>query len=130
MIGLDTNVLVRYLTQDDAAQAGIANEMIEKELSPQNPGVVTLVCLVEVVWVLESCYDQDKAAIEAVLQGLLTTRQLLVENSEVAWQALKKFSQGSADFSDALIMASAEHLGCNAVMTFDKGARSVGMTLL
>lgn len=130
MIGLDTNVLVRYLTQDDAAQAGIVNEMIEKTLSPQSPGVVTLVCLVEVVWVLESCYDQDKAAIETVLQGLLTTRQLLVENSEVVWQALKKFSQGTADFSDALIMASAENLGCKAVMTFDKRARSVGMTLL
>jgi predicted nucleic-acid-binding protein len=130
MIGLDTNVLIRYLTQDHEAQARKATLLIEMELSQESPGVITLVCLAEVVWVLESCYHQEKSAVEGVLRGLLSARQLVVEQAAVAWRALMKFSHGAADFSDSLIMASAEHHGCIRVMTFDRKARSIGMSLL
>ncbi len=130
MIGLDTNVLIRYLTQDHEAQARKATLLIEKELSQESPGVISLVCLAEVVWVLESCYQQEKSAVESVLRGLLSARQLVVEQAGVAWRALMKFSHGAADFSDSLIMASAEHHGCSRVMTFDRKARSIGMSLL
>lgn len=130
MIGLDTNVLVRYLTQDEPKQAAVANKLIEKKLSPQDPGVITLVTLIELVWVLESCYDQSKSAIDSIIHELLTTRQLLVENPEAVYHALNKFAEGTADFSDALIVAVAEQIGCQSVVSFDKRAQTVGMTLI
>ena len=104
MIGLDTNVLVRYLTQDDAAQSALANQVIEEQLTPRNPGFISSIVLVEVVWVLETCYDQTQSAIEAIVNGLLTTRQLVVDEADLVYLALKRFSGGNADFSDALIL--------------------------
>jgi predicted nucleic-acid-binding protein len=104
MIGLDTNVLVRYLTQDDAAQSALANQVIEEQLTQRNPGFISSIVLVEVVWVLETCYDQTQSAIEAIVNGLLTTRQLVVDEADLVYLALKRFSGGNADFSDALIL--------------------------
>lgn len=130
MIGLDTNVLVRYLTQDDKKQSGKANALIENELTAQIPGYVTLVTLVEVVWVLESCYDQSKESILDVLHALLTTRQLVVEKADNVYMAMKRFSSGNADFSDVLITILSEQEGCSRVVTFDKRAVNVGMELL
>ena len=74
MIGLDTNVLVRYLTQDDKAQAAAATRFIEKTLTPETPGFISLVALVEVVWVLETCYHCTRQDIAAIIERLL--RQL------------------------------------------------------
>ena len=126
MIGLDTNILVRYLTQDDPEQAKRANRIIDR-LTPENPGFVPLVALVELVWVLESCYHQDKQQILAILRELLSTRQLRVETADIAWVAMKRFEAGKADFSDALIAVSAEFHGCETTLTFDKNALSIGM---
>ena len=130
MTGLDTNVVVRYLTQDDAAQASRVNTLFETVLTSHTPGVITLVTLVEVVWVLESCYAQPRTAIAEVIQALLSTRNLLVENASAAFLALRAFSEGSGDFSDALIVVTARQLGCDSVVSFDKKAQSVGMTML
>jgi len=130
VIGLDTNIIIRYLTQDDPEQARAVNALFETILTPQTPGLITLITLVEVVWVLESCYEQPKAAIEAVIHGLLTTRKLQVENAAAVYLALESFSHGTADFSDALIVASARQMGCESIVTFDRKAQSVGMTLL
>jgi len=130
LIGLDTNVLVRYLTQDDKKQSAKANALIENELTAQIPGYVALVTLVEVVWVLESCYDQPKESLLDVLHALLTTRQLVVEKADNVYMAMKRFSKGNADFSDALITILSEQEGCSRVVTFDKRAVNVGMELL
>ena len=130
MIGLDTNVLVRYLTQDDKAQASRSNKLIESKLSVQTPGYVTLVTLVEVVWVLESCYEQTKSDVLNVIQSLLTTKQLIVESSDVVYLAKKRYEDGNADFSDALIAAVCKSNGCSRVVTFDKKAVNVGMELM
>ena len=130
MIGLDTNVIVRYLTQDDPVQARKASRLIETKLSAAEPGFVTLITLVEIVWVLESCYDQDKQQMLNILQTLLTTRQLLIERSDVAYLAMKRCATVTGDFSDALIAVISEHAGCAKVVTFDKKASSVGMELL
>ena len=130
MIGLDTNVLVRYLTQDDKKQSAKANALIENELTAQIPGYVALVTLVEVVWVLESCYDQPKESLLDVLHALLTTRQLVVEKADNVYMAMKRLSKGNADFSDALITILSEQEGCSRVVTFDKRAVNVGMELL
>jgi len=130
MIGLDTNVIIRYLTQDDKAQSNKANKLIENTLTEAQPGFISLICLVEVVWVLESCYEQSKQNILNVVQALLTSRQLLIENAEATYLALKRFSAGKGDFSDALIAVISEQRGCESIKTFDKKATSLGMTLL
>jgi predicted nucleic-acid-binding protein len=130
MIGLDTNVLVRYLTQDDAAQSALANQVIEEQLTPRNPGFISSIVLVEVVWVLEACYDQTQSAIEAIVNGFLTTRQLMVDEADLVYLALKRFSGGNVDFSDALIAVISENRGCSSILTFDKKARSVGMVYI
>lgn len=130
MIGLDTNVVVRYLTQDDQAQAEKVNTLFEKKLSLASPGFVSLITLVEVVWVLEACYEQSKTDIEAIVHDLLTTKQIIVESSDLVYLALKRFSAGKGDFSDALIAVVCESNGCEQTVSFDKKAMSVGMQLL
>lgn len=130
MIGLDTNVLVRYLTQDDKKQAAKANKLIDHELSSSEPGFITLISLVEVVWVLQSCYAQPKDKIIEVLHSLLTTKQLLVEGADMAYTAVKRYVAGKADFSDALIAVISENRGCGSIVTFDRKGKSVGMKVL
>jgi len=130
MTGLDTNVLVRYITQDNARQAAKANKLIEESLSVKKPGYVTLITLVEIVWVLESCYEQPKKTILDVIYSLLTTKQLVIERADSVYLAMKRYRTGKADFSDAVISIIAENDGCDSIVTFDKKAVSVGMVLL
>lgn len=127
MIGLDTNVLVRYLAQDDKAQSTRATALIELECSSESPGFVTQVVLVEVVWVSESIYAATRKEVAEIVRKILNIRQLAVQDAEIAWQALRLFETGRADFSDCLIARTAAAAGCDKTMTFDKKA---GMTLL
>jgi len=129
MIGLDTNIIIRYLTQDDVKQSKLVRKFFEKELADQQ-GFVTLVTLVEVVWILESCYEQPKSVIIHTLESLLSTTQFAFENSEIIHIAINRFRKGNADFNDAIIAVITEKAGCEKVITFDKKSRSVGMTLL
>ena len=118
------------LTQDDPAQARKATAFIDNELSPTEPGFISLISLVEIAWVMESCYNQSKTEMLAIIHALLTTKQLIVGNADLAYLALKRCSASNGDFSDALIVAIAESNGCNKIVTFDKKAKAVGMTLL
>jgi predicted nucleic-acid-binding protein len=127
MIGLDTNVVIRYLTQDDSKQSAIANRLIESELSDKCLGFITHIVLVEVIWVLESCYDQKKEALVSVIESLLTTKQIIIDRAEVVHLALKRYRAGNADFSDALILAVCDASGCERTATFDKKAATIGM---
>lgn len=127
MIGLDTNVLVRYIAQDDKLQSARATALIEKECSAATPGFVGLVVLAEVVWVSESRYGASREEVRQIVRRILSTRQLMVQDSEVAWQALRTFEAGKADFADCLIECSARAAGCERTATFD---RKSGMTLL
>lgn len=130
MIGLDTNVLVRYVAQDDPKQSAKATRLIES-LTPASPGFVALVSVVELVWVLQSCYDSAKSEIVVVLETLLRTRELTVENSDIVWQALRSYSQANADFADCLIERSAHAAGCEHIVTFDsKAAKTARMQRL
>ncbi len=122
MIGLDTNVIVRYVTQDDARQAAAASKLFERVLTTARPGFVGLITLCELVWVLADCYDADKARIAAVVEGLLGSRQLMVEEAEVVWQALRAWEKSPADFSDVLLGQVLLARGCEKVVTFDKAA--------
>ncbi|WP_095094126.1 PIN domain-containing protein [Pseudomonas sp. Irchel 3A5] len=127
MIGLDTNVLVRYVAQDDARQSATASKLIES-LTVSEPGFIALVSIVELVWVLQSSYKSSKSEIVLVLETLLRTRELTVENAETVWQALRRFTDSNADFADCLIERSAHAAGCDHVATFDsKAAKTAGM---
>jgi len=130
MIGLDTNVLVRYVAQDDPKQSAIASELIES-LTASSPGFIALVSVVELVWVLQSNYQSSKSEIIVVLETLLRTRELTLENAETVWQALRRFSDSNADFADCLIERSANAAGCDHTVTFDsKAAKTIGMQRL
>ncbi|MEW5715629.1 type II toxin-antitoxin system VapC family toxin [Pseudomonas sp. SB113] len=130
MIGLDTNVLVRYVTQDDPVQSPKASELIES-LTTLSPGFVSLVSVVELVWVLQSCYQSAKNDIVVVLETLLRTRELTIEHAEVIWQALRRFTANNADFADCLIERCAHAAGCEYTATFDlSAAKAAGMERL
>lgn len=131
MIGLDTNVLVRYVTQDDSRQSPIATRVFERELSPDNPGFVGLITLCELVWVLEDCYAASRDHLRQVIEGLLTSRQISVEASDLVWRVLRTFAASKADFSDALIGEIASANGAATTLTFDKAASGLpGFKLL
>lgn len=130
MIGLDTNVLVRYVTQDDPVQSAKASELIES-LTTASPGFVSMVSIVELVWVLQSCYQSAKNDVVTVLETLLRTRELTVEHGEIIWQALRKFVANKADFADCLIERCAHAAGCKYTATFDLNAiKTTGMKRL
>ena len=130
MIGIDTNVLVRYIAQDDAAQSRRATSFIEKECNEAAPGFVGLVVLVEVVWVSESSYGAAREDVADIVRRILSIKQLVVQDAETAWKALRLFESGKTDFADCLVERSAMAAGCKSVVTFDKQAAKTGMTLL
>ena len=130
MIGLDTNVLVRYIMQDDALQAELATALIES-LTVDEPGFVPLVALIELVWVLSSAFDLVRSQVVQALETLLLTKEIQVENAEVVWRALRLYRASAADFADCLIERSAAASGCSRTMTFDRGAvKHCAMTLV
>jgi predicted nucleic-acid-binding protein len=130
MIGIDTNVLVRYIAQDDATQSARATRLIEKECSAATPGFVGLVVLVEIVWVSESSYGATRDEVAEIVRRLLSIKQLVVQDSEIVWKTLRSFESAKADFADCLIEAVAVAAGCDRTMTFDKQASKAGMVLL
>jgi len=126
--GLDTNVLVRYVMQDDPRQSPRATRLIEA-LTPDEPGFVPVVALVELVWVLSGSYALSRAQIATVLDTLLRSKELVVDRAEFVTQALHRFTGTGADFSDALIERIAAAAGCSTTVTFDAGAlKSAAMT--
>jgi predicted nucleic-acid-binding protein len=131
VIGLDTNVVVRYLTQDDPKQSAAASRLMEKALSAAEPGYISIIVLVEIVWVLVSCYSMNRSQIAAIIEKLLTTEQLRVESAELVWRAMRRYAESKADFSDALIAECSQAAGCQKSVTFDRAAASItGMELL
>ena len=128
MTGLDTNVLVRYIAQDDKAQSARATALIEKACSVAAPGYVGLVVLVEIVWVSESSYGATRKDVAEIVRRILSIRQLVVQDAEIAWKALRLFETSRADFAYCLIERTAFTAGCEKTVTFDKKAEM--MTLL
>lgn len=130
MIGLDTNVLVRYIMQDDPQQSPKANRLIES-LSADQPGYIPMVSVVELYWVLTSCYGLTRPQVEQALDLILRSKQLVVERADQVMRALRVFGQGQADLADCLIERAASGAGCTDTMTFDVGAsKHAGMKLL
>ena len=130
MTGLDTNVLVRYVMQDDPRQSPRATRLIEA-LSADAPGFVPVVALVELVWVLSGSYGLDRKQIATVLDTLLRSKELVIDRAEPVTQALHRYSSAGADFADALIERIAAAAGCTTTMSFDAGAvKSAAMSLV
>ena len=130
MIGLDTNVLVRYIMQDDAVQAAKATALVET-LDADRPGFVAVVSIVELYWVLTSCYGLTGSQVMQALEILLRTKEIVVDQAEPVLRALRACAGGKADFADCLIERTAAAAGCTRTMTFDtKAARHAGMALL
>jgi predicted nucleic-acid-binding protein len=130
VIGLDTNVLVRYVMQDDPRQSPRATRLVES-LSADEPGFVPLVVVVELVWVLSASYGLARAQVLAVLEALLRAKELVIDRAALVSQAVTRCATGPADFADALIERLAAAQGCSATMTFDTGAaKAAGMTLV
>lgn len=131
MIGLDTNVLVRYLAQDDAKQAELANRLIDKELSTIKPGFISLVVLAELCWVLKRLYGASGAELVDTVNDLLGMPQFHVERRAVVQGAIERAKSARTGFGDALIAEMAAADGCSHTLTFDKtAARTAGMKLL
>ena len=120
MIGLDTNVLVRYLAQDDAIQARQATQIIERQLTEERPGFISLVTMVETVWVLDRVYGLSNQEIAAAVERILQADTLLVQNEQEAFTAMIALKTGAGSFSDALIGALGEWAGCTVTLTFDR----------
>jgi predicted nucleic-acid-binding protein len=130
MMGLDTNVLVRYVMQDDPKQSPKASRLVES-LTPDEPGFVSVVSVVELVWVLSSCYGLTRPQLAQALDTLLRTKEMIVDRADHVARALRIFKSGSADFADCLIERGASSAGCDRTMTFDIGAaKTAGMTLI
>jgi predicted nucleic-acid-binding protein len=122
---------MRYLVQDDAKQAKAAAALFEQTLSADAPGFVSHIVLCEIVWVLEDCYSQSRAQVAAILQRLLTSKQIVVQEPNVAWKALRNVQARGADLSDALIGLIGAGAGCEHTVTFDKAAAKLdGFALL
>lgn len=132
MIGLDTNVLVRFLTQDDPKQSHKANGLFEEAEIRGVDLWVSLVTLCELVWVLESCYKVSRAELTELLTKLFQVKQIRLENSTAAEAALAQYkSSMRADFSDCLIGLHNISRRCTHTVTFDKqAARLKGFSAL
>lgn len=130
MIALDTNVLVRYLAQDDARQSALATRLIEKTLTPSNRGFVSLVALLETVWVMESAYSADRDSIGEILGDLLDIAVLEIQDASSVRDAVARFRKANVDLHDCLIQSLAAQRGAKTV-TFDANAsKRLGMELL
>jgi predicted nucleic-acid-binding protein len=127
VIGLDTNVLVRYLVQDDKAQARAASKVMES-LSPSEPGWISLIVLAELVWSLKKTYRLAKDRIVSVVESLLASRDIRLEASEKVQYALLLHRNRRAEFADCLLSVCARDAACLKVVTFDRvAARDLGM---
>jgi predicted nucleic-acid-binding protein len=130
MIGLDTNILVRYLTQDDRLQSAKANAIIERRLTEETPGFVSIVVMVETVWVLDRAYGLSAQKIAAAVERVLQTDVLVIENEQEVFTAMIALKEGQGSFADSVIAELGLKAGCSCTLTFDhKAARLRGFEL-
>ncbi len=122
MVGLDTNVLLRYLVQDDPAQSPRATEIIERRLTRRDPGFVSLVSILEIVWVLGTLYKRSRSEIADHVEMILAADTLEVQNEQEIYQAVVALRNATGTFEDALIGALGAWRGCSATLTFDQNA--------
>lgn len=130
MIGLDTSILIRYFVKDDPQQSPIVSKLIGA-LSSAEPGWLSVVVLVELLWTLKYSYRFSRAGLAGAVGHLLSSQDIVLEQYDLVRDALSMFRKSDADFADCLIAVSARAAGCSKTVTFDKvAARDTGMELL
>ena len=122
MLGIDTNVLVRFLVRDDEAQFEKARKLIKREIAAGRRVFVNQLVLMETEWVLRSRYELPKDQIIEVISGLLDASDLQLEDEATIEEALFIWKEANADFADCLIGAKNRRLGCRATASFDTKA--------
>lgn len=125
MIGLDTNILVRYLAQDDPVQSLHATRIIERRLTGDQPGFISLVTMAETVWVLEKVYGMSDREIAGAIERMLQADTFLVQNEQEVFTAAMVLKTSAGSFSDGLIAALGQWAGCSSTLTFDKKATRI-----
>ncbi len=130
MIGIDTNILVRYFAQDDPVQSPQATQIIERRLTEDRPGFISLVTIAEMVWVLDRAYGMSDQEIAGTIERMLQADTLLVQNEQEVFTAVTTLKTSAGSFSDALIAALGTWAGCSSTLTFDrKATRLTGFEL-
>lgn len=127
MRGLDTNVLVRYLTQDDPSQSKRANALIEKCVDRGERLYIGAIVMCELVWVLETAYRFEKTSVLLAVERILETTPLIVEDRDLIYDTLEAFRSGSGDFSDYIIGIRNRAAGCQDTVTFDRSLKESEM---
>lgn len=130
MIGVDTNVLVRYLAQDDPAQARRVDAFLASALSEGDRLHIDDIVLCETVWVLRAAYRFGKSTITEALDKVLSTTSFSFENRELLRAALHDYREGDGDFSDYVIGRRNVRAGCEHTATFDRSLRNDSAFLL
>jgi len=127
MLGIDTNVLIRYLVRDDEAQFEKARKLIKREVTAGRRVFVNQLVLMETEWVLRSRYAVPKNQIIEAISGLLNATDVQFEDEPAIEEALFIWKDSIVDFADCLIGAKNRRMGCRATATFDaKAARLPG----
>ena len=130
MIALDTNILVRYLVNDDARQAKAARGLLAK-FTPERPGFVCREVAVELAWVLDRAYGFSRHRIAMVFEELVATEELRIETADDVIRAADAYRRGGAELSDRMIAAAARRSGADVLYTFDRRAAQLhGAVLL
>lgn len=130
MIGLDTNIVVRYFAQDDPIQSPKATEIVEGRLTQEEPGFISLVTMVEIVWVLDRIYGLSGRQIASAIEQMLQADTFFLQNEQEVFTAMVALKTGQASFANALIAALGAWFGCVSTLTFDrKAARLKGFVL-
>ncbi len=119
MIGLDTNVVLRYLLQDDPAQSKTANRLMAR-LTSEDPGFISIATVLEIVWVLRSLFKLTPKEIAAQVEQLLAADAFILQNEQQIFEAAYALKRGSGEFEDALIGALNIWAGCSETITFDR----------
>lgn len=122
MKGIDTNILVRYIIQDDQKQSALATHLLEKNCTIDEPAYINKIVLCELVWVLETAYGYARQDIAKVIEKILMIRQFQIDDPEIAWQSLRGYANEGADFADNYIGYINYSKGCSKTFTFDKKA--------
>jgi predicted nucleic-acid-binding protein len=120
LTGLDTNVLVRYLTQDHPRQSRRANAVVAEAVSGGERLFVSTVALCELVWVLRGAYAFDRRTIAMALERILATAQLEIDQKDVVREGLEDYRSGGGDFADYVIGRRGREAGCEKTATFDR----------
>ena len=122
MIGLDTNILVRLITDDDPERAAAAQRLIETECGPERPGFINMVVLCELAWTLDRRYSFGRGAIADTIEALIRVPSLRVQRDDLIWKAAKTYRDARCDFADVVISLVNEESGCAVTATFDRKA--------